>query len=102
VKRSKELSAAVLALFLQVICGGPPGGFQLKFYGTSTERPDGKRAAYFIMPGADGDNEIMMASEGDVLKKHFRIVQIGVDKVLLEDTQDHRRQWLNMEKENAQ
>jgi len=44
----------------------------------------------------------MMASEGDVLKKHFRIVQIGVDKVVVEDIQDKRRQPLNMEKENTQ
>jgi hypothetical protein len=73
-----------------------------KFYGTSAVHPDGKRTAYFIIPGADGDNEILMADEGDVLKKRFRIVQIGVDKVLVEDTQDKRRQPLNMEKEATQ
>jgi hypothetical protein len=80
----------------------PPMVIPFKFYGTSAVHPDGTRTAYFIMPGADGDNEIMMASEGDVLKKHFRIVQIGVDKVVVEDIQDKRRQPLNMEKENTQ
>jgi hypothetical protein len=73
-----------------------------KFYGTSAVHPDGKRTAYFIMPGADGENEILKADEGDVLKNHFRIVQIGVDKCLVEDIQDKRRQPLNMEKENTQ
>jgi hypothetical protein len=34
-----------------------------------------------------------------VLKGRYRIVQIGVDKVLVEDTQDKRRQPLNLEPE---
>ena len=42
-----------------------------------------------------------MANEGQVLKGRFRIVQISLDKVLVEDTQDKRRQPLNMEKENT-
>jgi hypothetical protein len=46
-------------------------------------------------------DEIFMADEGDVVKKRFRIVQIGVDKVVVEDTQDKRKQPLNMEKENT-
>jgi hypothetical protein len=79
----------------------PPTPIPFKFYGVSAVHPDGTRTAYFIIPNADGD-EILMANEGDVLKKRFRIVQIGVDKVLVEDTQDKRRQPLNMEKENTQ
>ncbi len=74
-----------------------------KFYGTSAVHPDGKRTAYFIIPGATADtDEILMADEGQVLKSHFRIVQIGVDKVLVEDTQDKRKQPLNIEKEATQ
>jgi len=79
----------------------PPTPIPFKFYGVSAVHPDGTRTAYFIIPNPDGD-EILMANEGDVLKKRFRIVQIGVDKVLVEDTQDKRRQPLNMEKENTQ
>jgi hypothetical protein len=79
-----------------------PMAIPFKFYGTSAVHPDGTRTAYFIIPGATADlDEILMANEGDVLKKHFRIVQIGLDKVLVEDTQDKRRQPLNMEKENT-
>lgn len=74
-----------------------------KFYGTSTVHPDGKRTAYFIIPGSSPDaDEIFMADEGDVIKKRFRIVQISVDKVLVEDVTDKRRQPLNLEKEVTQ
>jgi hypothetical protein len=74
-----------------------------KFYGTSAVHPDGTRTAYFIIPGATPDaDEIFMANEGTVIKNRFRIVQIGVDKVVVEDTMDKRRGPLNMEKENTQ
>ena len=72
-----------------------------KYYGVSRILPDGTRTAYFIAPGTDGD-EIMMANEGTVLKKNFRIVQISADRVVVEDTQDKRRAILNMEKEPTQ
>ena len=71
-----------------------------KFYGTSAVHPNGTRTAYFIIPGATPDmDEIFKAEEGDVIKNRYRIVQIGVDKVLVEDTMDRRRGPLNMEKE---
>lgn len=78
----------------------PPTPIPFKFYGVSAVHPDGTRTAYFIIPSADGD-EILMANEGTVLKGRFRIVQIGMDRVLVEDTQDKRRQPLSMEKENT-
>jgi len=79
----------------------PPTPIPFKFYGTSAVHPDGTRTAYFIIPGDDG-GEILMANEGDVLKKRFRIVQIGVDKCLVEDVTDKRRQPLAMEREATQ
>jgi hypothetical protein len=80
----------------------PPTPIPFKFYGVSTVHPDGTRTAYFIMPGTDNTDEILRANEGDVLKGRFRIVNISIDKVLVEDTQDKRRQPLNMEKEVTQ
>jgi hypothetical protein len=80
----------------------PPLVVPFKFYGTSAVHPDGKRTAYFIIPGSSPDlDEIFMADEGEVVKKRFRIVQISVDRVVVEDTQDKRRQPVNMEKENT-
>jgi hypothetical protein len=70
----------------------------LKYYAVSSIRPDGKRTAYFISPGPDGD-EILEATEGTVLKGRYRIVQISVDKVVIEDTQEKRRQPVNIEPE---
>jgi hypothetical protein len=80
----------------------PPRPITFKFYGVSSVHPDGTRTAYFIMPSADGDT-IFMANEGDVLKDGFRILQIGIDRVVVEDIRDKdkRRQPLNMEKENT-
>jgi len=74
-----------------------------KFYGTSVVHPDGKRTAYFIIPGATQDtDEIFMADEGSVVKTHFRIVTIMADRVVVEDVNDKRKQPLIMEKENTQ
>ena len=74
-----------------------------KFYGTSAVHPDGKRTAYFIIPGATQDtDEIFMADEGSVVKTHFRIVTIMADRVVVEDVNDKRKQPLIMEKENTQ
>jgi hypothetical protein len=80
----------------------PPTPIPFKFYGVSSIHPDGTRTAYFIIPNPEAGDEILMANEGDVLKKRFKIVQITLDKVLVEDIQDKRRQPLTMEKENTQ
>jgi hypothetical protein len=81
----------------------PPLVVPFKFYGTSAVHPDGKRTAYFIIPGATPDtDEIFMADEGGVVKSRFRIVTIMADRVVVEDVNDKRRQPLIMEKENTQ
>lgn len=73
----------------------PPEPIPLKYYALVTERSDGKRTAYFV----DNDNEILEGVEGATLKGRYRIVQIGPDKVLIEDTQQKRRQTVNLEPE---
>jgi len=81
----------------------PPMVVPFKFYGTSAVHPDGKRTAYFIIPGATQDtDEIFMADEGAVVKSRFRIVTIMADRVVVEDVTDKRKQPLIMEKENTQ
>jgi hypothetical protein len=79
----------------------PPTPIPLKYYGISSVHPDGTRTAYFMSPGPDGD-EIFMANEGTVIKGRYRIVQIAMDKVTVEDIQDKRRQPVNIEKEATQ
>jgi len=81
----------------------PPMVIPFKFYGTSAVHPDGKRTAYFIIPGATPDaDEIFLADEGMVVKTRFRIVTIMPDRVVVEDVNDKRKQPLIMEKENTQ
>jgi hypothetical protein len=80
-----------------------PLSIPFKYYAVSSVHPDGKRTAYFIIPGNTPDaDEIFMADEGQVIKGHFRIVQISVDKVMVEDTQEKRQQPLNIEREATQ
>jgi hypothetical protein len=69
----------------------------LKFYGfVNPARPDVKRA-FFLE-----NDEIIVAGEGDVIKKHYKIIRIGVNSAEVEDTQfkgDNTKQTLPLETE---
>lgn len=67
----------------------PPPPIPLRYFGGSKPRANGKRTAFFL----DGDN-ILMASEGEVLQRRYRVVRIGDNSVVLEDTQLKREQSL--------
>ena len=59
----------------------------LKFYGfVNPARPDVKRA--FFMDG----EEIVVAGEGDLIKKRYKIVRIGVNSAVVQDTQFEKAQ----------
>jgi hypothetical protein len=69
----------------------------LKFYGfVNPARPDVKRA-FFL------DNEdIIVAGEGDLIKKRYKIVRIGINSAEVEDTQfkcENTKQTLPLETE---
>ncbi len=70
----------------------PPPPIPLKCYALATARATGKKAAFFL----DGD-EILIGSEGDVLKKRYRVVRIGVNSVVMEDMDYKREQTLPLE-----
>jgi hypothetical protein len=70
----------------------PPPPIPLKYYGVSTTRADGRKTAFFLQ----GD-QILMGAEGDVVGKRYRVVRIGVNSVVVEDTQDKRQQPLPLE-----
>jgi hypothetical protein len=69
----------------------------LKFYGfVNPARPDVKHA-FFL----DND-EIIVAGEGDLIKKRYKIIRIGVNSAEVEDTQfkgDNTKQTLPLETE---
>jgi hypothetical protein len=72
----------------------PPTPITLKFYGFSTIRNNGKKSAYFL----DGD-DILIAAEGETLKKRYKLVRISAGSVLLEDTESKRQQSVPLTQE---
>jgi hypothetical protein len=72
----------------------PPMPINLKYYGFATARNNGRKTAFFL----DGD-EISVAAEGDTVQKHYRVVRIGVNSVVMEDTESKRQQSLPLTEE---
>jgi hypothetical protein len=70
----------------------PPPRITLKFYGFTMPSPQGAKRAFFL----DGD-EILIGAEGDLLKKRYRVVKIGVSSVVMEDLQYKSEQTLPLE-----
>jgi hypothetical protein len=62
----------------------PPVSF--KYYGFSTVRRNGKQTAFFL----DGD-DILVKAVGEIVKGHYRLVRIGRNNAVVEDT-DSKRQ----------
>ncbi len=61
----------------------------LRFYGYVTASRGGSRRAFFL----EGE-EIHVAGEGQLVKKRYKVVRIGVNSVTMEDTQFEGRQTL--------
>ena len=72
----------------------PPPPITLKFYGWSTTTAAGKRMGYFL----DGE-EILLAGEGDTLKRRYKIVRIGPNAALIEDIDAKHQQSVPLTEE---
>jgi len=71
----------------------------LKFYGFVNQSKAGDKRAFFL----DGE-DIIIATEGDMIKKRYKIVRIGVNSAVVEDTQfkgANTQQTLPLEAEMA-
>jgi hypothetical protein len=70
----------------------------LKFYGFVNRSKVGDKRAFFM----DGE-DIVIAAEGDTIKKRYKIVRIGVNSAVVEDTQfkSNNQQTLPLEAEMA-
>ena len=64
----------------------------VKYYGWASPSGSDRRRAFFL----DGD-EILIGAEGDLLKKRYRVVKIGVSSVVMEDLQYKSEQTLPLE-----
>lgn len=68
----------------------------LKFYGFINKNKGGDRRAFFL----DGE-DIVIAGEGDTIKKRYKILRIGVNSAVVEDTEfkSNNQQTLPLEAE---
>jgi hypothetical protein len=68
----------------------------LKFYGFVNKTKVGDKRAFFL----DGE-DIVIAAEGDMVKKRYKIVRIGVNSAVVEDTEfkSNNQQTLPLEAE---
>jgi hypothetical protein len=71
----------------------PPPPIPLKFYGFVTASD---RRAFFL-----NGEEIFVASEGDLVQKRYKVVRIGVNSAVLEDTEHKHQQTLPLEQAPA-
>jgi hypothetical protein len=67
----------------------PPVPINVKYYGWAAPSGTEKRRAFFL----DGD-DIIVKFEGESIKGHYRVVRIGPETCIVEDTNDKRQQTL--------
>lgn len=72
----------------------PPPPINLKYYGYTSPRIGGGKTAFFL----DGE-DILVAKEGDTLKRRYKLVRIGVNSVVMEDTESKRQQTIPLAEE---
>jgi len=72
----------------------PPPPIPLKFYGYANQQRGGPKQAFFL----DGD-DIRIAGENDIIRNRYKIVKIGVNSAVVEDTTDKHQQTLPLEPE---
>jgi hypothetical protein len=75
---------------------GPPAPppINLKYYGFSSPPGGPVKTAFFL----DGE-DILVAKEGDTLKRRYRVVSIGASSAVLEDTDSKRQQTIRLTEE---
>lgn len=69
----------------------PPPPIPFKFYGFSDRKGGIKRA--FFLEGED----IFVAAEGEMIKRRYKVVKIGLNSVEVEDTEHQHKQTLPLE-----
>jgi hypothetical protein len=72
----------------------PPPPIPLKFYGYVNASRGGSRQAFFL----DGD-DIFVAGENDMIRNRYKIVRIGVNSAVVEDTTNKNQQTLPLVEE---
>jgi hypothetical protein len=74
----------------------PATPIPLKFYGFTNTARQGRKRAFFL----DGE-DILFGSEGELIKNRYKVVRIGVNSVVVEDTTNKKEQTLPLEAEQV-
>lgn len=74
----------------------PPPPIPLKFYGYASQTRPNQRRAFFL----EGD-DIIMATEGELIKKRYKVVRIGINSVVVEDIENKNQQTLPLEEQTG-
>jgi hypothetical protein len=74
----------------------PPPPIPLKFYGYANTQKGGPKRGFFI----DGE-EIFTPVEGEMVRNRYKIVRIGLNSAVVEDTTNKNQQTLPLEAELA-
>lgn len=72
----------------------PPPPIPLKFYGYTNAQRQGPKRAFFL----EGE-DIHVAAEGDTIKGRYKIIRIGVNSAVVEDTATKNQQTLPLVEE---
>jgi hypothetical protein len=91
IRKKQQEAAAKLAK--KTTSKPPPPPINLKFYGFISGAETARKRAFFL----DGE-DIFVAAEGEIIKKgRYKIVKIGVNSAVVEDTQHDHQQTLKLE-----
>ncbi len=74
----------------------PPVLINVKYYGWASPSGSARKRAFFL----DGE-DVIVRSEGDTIKGHYRVVRIGPTSVVVEDTNDKLQQTLKKVEDGA-
>jgi hypothetical protein len=74
----------------------PPVLINVKYYGWAAPSGSARKRAFFL----DGE-DVIVRSEGDTIKGHYRVVRIGPTSVVVEDTNDKLQQTLKKVEDGA-
>ncbi len=70
----------------------PPPPIPLKFFGYASPARAAQKQAFFL----DGE-DIIVAGEGEIIKKRYKVVRIGVNSAVVEDLEHKHQQTLALE-----
>lgn len=72
----------------------PPPPIPLKFYGYANTAKGGPKRAFFL----DGE-DIFVAAENEMVRSRYKIIRIGLNSAVVEDTSNKNQQTLPLEAE---